>query len=240
MEVHPYKNSNVSKKQQVATMFDNIAWRYDFLNHFFSLGIDKIWRKKAIRFVKKENPNSILDVATGTGDFAIAALKALPNQIVGIDISEGMLEIARKKIAKKKYNTKISFQNADAENIPFDDNYFDAITVAFGVRNFENLESGLHEMLRVLSVGGMAVVLEFSMPQNWFVKVFYNFYFLYIIPFFGKIFSKDAHAYNYLPESVKAFPYGKDFLSIMQKCGFRNVKSNSLCFGIASLYFGYK
>jgi demethylmenaquinone methyltransferase / 2-methoxy-6-polyprenyl-1,4-benzoquinol methylase len=240
MAVTPYKDENSGKKEQVATMFNNIAHKYDFLNHVLSLGIDIVWRKKAIKLLKKENPKQMLDIATGTGDFAIEALALNPDKIIGIDISEGMLEFGRKKMISKNFQDKIELMSGDSENIPFENNRFDAITVAFGVRNFENLEKGLLEMNRVLKPGGTAVVLEFSKPKSFPIKQLYNFYFTQILPGIGKIVSKDNAAYTYLPESVNAFPDGKDFLKIYSKCGFKDVKHISLMFGIASIYTGKK
>lgn len=237
--VKPY-NETDSKKQQVEQMFDNIAPKYDFLNHFLSLGIDKLWRKKAIRFLKSVQPKQILDVASGTGDFAIAAMKINPKRIEAIDISEKMLDVAQQKIKKKGLEQIIQTKVADAESIPFSDNEFDALTVAFGVRNFENLEKGLNEMNRVLNKEAVAVILEFSMPKNRVIKALYNFYFSFILPFWGRIISKDASAYTYLPESVKAFPEREDFIDIMEKVGFKNCTFKPLSFGIACLYLGYK
>jgi demethylmenaquinone methyltransferase / 2-methoxy-6-polyprenyl-1,4-benzoquinol methylase len=240
MSVTPYKNQSAGKKEQVATMFNNIAHRYDFLNHALSLGIDILWRKKAIRLLKKDNPKRILDIATGTGDFAIEALSLNPEKVVGLDISEGMLEVGRKKLKNKNLQGKIELITGDSEAIPFENNSFDAITVGFGVRNFENLEKGLMEMSRVLSTNGKAVIIEVSQPKKFPVKQVYNLYFSYILPLIGKIISKDNAAYTYLPESVKAFPDGEDFLKIFRKCGFTEVKYHPLMFGIASLYIGKK
>ncbi|MFZ5553808.1 MAG: bifunctional demethylmenaquinone methyltransferase/2-methoxy-6-polyprenyl-1,4-benzoquinol methylase UbiE [Bacteroidota bacterium] len=238
-QVKPY-NENESKKKQVAEMFDNISKRYDFLNHLLSLGIDKGWRRKAIRILKDEEIHSLLDIATGTGDFAIAALKLHPEKIVGLDISAGMLEKGREKLKKKKADHIISMQQGDSEHIPFDDHSFDAITVGFGVRNFENLEKGLAEMLRVLRPGKMAVILEFSKPKKFPVKQTFNFYSKHIIPVIGKTVSKDKAAYTYLPESVAAFPEGKDFLDILEKVGYRDVKAKPVSGGIATIYYGRK
>ena len=237
--VKPYEN-NESKKKQVEQMFDNIAPKYDFLNHFLSLGIDKIWRKKAIRFLKQFQPKRMLDVASGTGDFAIAAAKLNPARIDAIDLSENMLEIAKKKIQKKGLNNLIYTRIADAESIPYENETFDAITVAFGVRNFEDLKMGLSEMNRVLNKEAVAVIIEFSMPENFLVKGFYNFYFSYILPFWGRIISKDKFAYTYLPQSVKAFPERHGFIKIMEDCGYKNCSFKTLSLGIACLYIGYK
>jgi len=239
--ITPYQDEQVAKKQQVADMFNNIAKTYDFLNHFLSLGIDIIWRKKAINELKKDKPALILDVATGTGDFAFEALSILkPEKIIGVDISQGMLDIARQKITKRKLGDRFEVKLGDSEKLPFGDAGFDAVTVAYGVRNFENLETGLADMLRVLKPGGKAVILEFSKPRAFPVKQLYNFYFNYITPGIGKIFSKDARAYAYLPESVAAFPDGKRFVALMDKVGFKNTKNRPLAFGICSIYTGVK
>jgi demethylmenaquinone methyltransferase/2-methoxy-6-polyprenyl-1,4-benzoquinol methylase len=239
--ITPYQNKQVAKKQQVADMFNNISKTYDFLNHFMSLGIDIIWRKLAINELKDLKPKLILDVATGTGDFAFEALSILkPDKIIGVDISQGMLDIAQKKIDKRKLNNKFSIKLGDSELLPFDTDKFDAVTVAYGVRNFENLEIGLADMQRVLKPGGKAVVLEFSKPKGFPIKQLYNFYFNYITPGIGKLFSKDARAYSYLPESVAAFPDGKDFVALMDKVGFKHTKSRPLAFGICSIYTGIK
>jgi demethylmenaquinone methyltransferase / 2-methoxy-6-polyprenyl-1,4-benzoquinol methylase len=239
MEVVPYKEA-LSKKDQVAKMFNNISRRYDLLNQLLSLGIDKSWRKKAIRTLRELQPQQILDVATGTGEFALEALQLNPVKIIGIDISDGMLEIGRKKISSKNLESKIELVRGDSENIPFEENKFDAVTVAFGVRNFENLRSGLSEILRVLRPGGMVVVLEFSKPSKFPFKQVYNFYFRHILPKIGSIVSSDKSAYTYLPKSVEAFPDGEDFLHILQDIGFKNTRCNSLTFGISSIYIGTK
>lgn len=239
--ITPYRSQNVTKKEQVATMFNNISGTYDFLNHFLSLGIDILWRKKAIRELKSLNPKSILDVATGTGDFAFEAIKILkPLQVTGVDISAGMLEVAKKKIKERKLEHIFSVSLGDSEMLPFEENAFDAITVAYGVRNYENLEKGLADMYRVLKPGGKIVILEFSKPQQFPVKQLYNFYFKHITPFFGKVFSKDARAYEYLPESVAAFPDGKAFTILMERVGFSTTKQITLTFGISSIYTGIK
>ncbi len=239
--VTPYKNQQVTKKEQVATMFNNISKTYDFLNHFMSLGIDIIWRKMAIKELLKEKPQIILDVATGTGDFAFEALEILKTKkIVGVDISEGMLAIAKEKIIKRKKSDVFEVKLGDSEKLLFDNDSFDAITVAYGVRNFENLEKGIADMLRVLKPGGKAVILEFSKPKVFPVKQLYNFYFHYVTPSIGKVFSKDASAYSYLPESVNAFPDGKRFTDLMDKVGYKNTKCRPLAFGICSIYTGVK
>jgi len=239
--ITPYQSETATKKEQVAEMFNNISGTYDFLNHFLSLGIDILWRKKAIKELKAIKPRIMLDVATGTGDFAFEALKILqPERIIGVDISEGMLSVARKKILERNLGDKFSVQIGDSEKLLFDDNHFDAITVAYGVRNYENLEQGLSDMLRVLKPGGKIVILEFSKPQHFPIKQTYNFYFKYITPFFGRLFSKDAKAYTYLPESVAAFPDGKTFTTLMEKVGFTQTKHISLTFGISAIYTGIK
>lgn len=240
MTVVPYKEKEGSKKTQVAEMFNNISRRYDFLNHFLSLGIDIIWRKKAIRELKAHQPKLILDIATGTGDFAIEALALKPEKVIGVDISEGMLEVGRKKIARRNLQNKIDLRMGDSEKLLFDDNTFDAVIVAFGVRNFENLEKGLADMFRVLKPGGKVVVLEFSTPVRFPMKQLYSFYFKYILPGIGRFISKDKAAYTYLPESVKAFPNGPFFTSILNKVGFKKTICKPLTFGICSIYTGIK
>src|SRR6478735_1190646 len=240
MAVVPYKNASENKKTQVAQMFNSIAGKYDFLNHFLSAGVDIYWRKKAIGLLKKSAPKQILDIATGTGDFAIEALNVNPDKITGIDISEGMLAVGREKLIKKGLSGKIELLSGDSENLQFEANKFDAVTAAFGVRNFENLEKGLSEMNRVLKPGGRVVILEFSKPTAFPMKQAYNFYFKNILPVFGKMISKDQAAYTYLPESVQAFPDGKAFLNILEKVGFKNTQWQSLTFGICSIYTGIK
>ena len=240
IEIKPYNQVDKSKKQEVAEMFDNISARYDFLNHFLSLGIDKIWRRKAIKQLRSIPVKKIIDIATGTGDFAIAALKLNPEEVIGLDISAGMLAVGEQKMIKNKVDSIIKMQLGDSENIPYDSNYFDALTVGFGVRNFENLELGLTEMLRVLKPGGKAVILEFSKPKRFPIKQIFGFYSRYFIPFFGKRISKDAKAYSYLPESVAAFPEGKDFEDILRKIGYKNIESTLVSGGIATIYAGIK
>ena len=240
-QVTPYTNSKATKKEQVADMFNNISGTYDFLNHFMSLGIDVIWRKMAIRELLNERPQYILDVATGTGDLAFEALRILkPEKIIGVDISKGMLEVARQKINKRQLQDVFEVRLGDSEKLLFEDNTFDAITVAYGVRNFEDLNKGLSDMLRVLKPGGKVVILEFSKPKVFPVKQGYNFYFKYITPTIGRLFSKDSSAYTYLPESVAAFPDGKEFTARMVQSGFRNTKARPLAFGICSIYTGFK
>ena len=241
-KITPYTTpDNEPKKKQVKRMFDNIAHKYDFLNHFFSLGIDILWRKKCIRILRKENPSTIIDMATGTGDFAIEAIRmGLDAHVTGIDLSQGMLDVGIEKIKSRGYQEKITMQQGDSENLPINDNSFDAYTVGFGVRNFENLNKGLSEMHRVLNSGGITIILEFSKPKIFPIKQLFGFYFKYIMPFFGKLLSKDSSAYTYLPESVKAFPEGDDFLNEMEKVGFKNLRQKKLTGGIASIYIGYK
>ena len=222
-------------------MFNNIARRYDFLNHFLSLGIDKIWRRKAIKMLKGISSNPIiLDVASGTGDLAIAALKLNPKQIIGIDISEEMLRFGIEKIKRKNLDQIIELKKGDSENLEFENEYFDGITVAFGVRNFENLSKGLSEMYRVLKPEGQVAILEFSKPKSFPIKQLYNFYFKSVLPFIGKIVSKDNSAYTYLPESVNQFPERKLFINEMEKVGFENCNCSQLSFGIASIYSAKK
>jgi demethylmenaquinone methyltransferase/2-methoxy-6-polyprenyl-1,4-benzoquinol methylase len=240
MTVVPYKEEKASKKEQVAKMFDNISHRYDFLNHFLSLGIDKGWRRKAIRLLSTIQPKTILDVATGTGDFAIQALSLQPEKVTGIDISEGMLAVGRKKIEAKKLEKWVELKSGDSENIPFEENNFDAVTVAFGVRNFENLEKGLAEIYRVIKPGGMVVVLEFSRPRTFPFRQVYSFYFKFILPKIGRFISSDKAAYTYLPASVEAFPDGEAFLERLRTAGFKNTKCSTLTFGVSSIYSGTK
>ena len=238
--VKPYGNADRTKKEEVAEMFNNISKRYDFLNHFLSLGIDKIWRRKAVKELREIKPKRILDIATGTGDFALATLKVMPDEVIGMDISEGMLDVGKVKMVKKKVDHIVSMQLGDSENLPFEDDYFDAVTVGFGVRNFENLEKGLSEMLRVIRPEGKAIILEFSKPKNFPIKQVFGFYSKYVIPFFGKNISKDEKAYAYLPESVQAFPEGEEFKSILKKVGYSKVESKLVSGGIATIYIGRK
>jgi len=234
-EVKPYQDEG-SKKEQVAQMFDNISERYDFLNHILSLNIDKSWRKKVVKKIAQANAKRVLDVATGTADLAIALTKAHPDEVVGIDISNGMLDVGRQKIKKKDLTHIISLEQADSENLPFGNDVFDAVTVAFGVRNFENLEKGLAEIKRVLKPGGKLLVLEFSQPAAFPFKQVYRFYFKNILPGLGKMVSKDASAYTYLPASVDAFPYGQDFNDILHKVGYSKAEFQPVTFGVASIY----
>ncbi|HRH59913.1 MAG TPA: bifunctional demethylmenaquinone methyltransferase/2-methoxy-6-polyprenyl-1,4-benzoquinol methylase UbiE [Chitinophagaceae bacterium] len=240
-DVVPYAGSGQNKKTQVAEMFNNISGRYDFMNRFLSAGIDKSWRKKALAELKELHPKKILDVATGTADVAIMAQKILhPEKITGIDISEGMLAHGRKKIEQLKLQDMIELQTGDSETIKQPDNSFDAVTVAFGVRNFENLEKGLREMHRVLRAGGKLVVLEFSRPKQKSFKAFCNFYMKIVAPKAGRMFTGDENAYTYLNNSVQAFPEREEFLSIMQQSGFSNVYYKPLSLGICCIYCGSK
>jgi demethylmenaquinone methyltransferase/2-methoxy-6-polyprenyl-1,4-benzoquinol methylase len=239
-DIKPYVKKDLGKKEQVALMFDNISPKYDLLNHLLSLGIDIQWRKKAINLLKSSNPKTILDVATGTGDFAIQSLSLNPEKIVGVDISEGMLEIGKEKVKKKNLGHIITLEKGDSENLQFQDNNFDAVIVAFGVRNFENMEIGLENMFRVLKKDGKVIILEFSKPTAFPFKQIYNFYFKSILPIIGNVISKDNSAYKYLPESVQAFPQGSIFLDILNKTGFKTTECIPLTFGICSIYTGIK
>jgi len=239
-KIVPDNASNLSKKAQVADMFNNIAARYDFLNHFLSMGIDKGWRKKAIAEAGAINPKKILDVATGTGDMAIAASALKPIQITGVDIADRMLEVGRKKISEQHLQQLITLQTGDSELMPFETGEYDVVMCAYGVRNFENLEKGLTEMNRVIRSGGKVVILEFSHPTAFPVKQLYKFYFKYILPTLGKMVSKHDTAYTYLPESVMAFPEGKKFCEILTQCGFKDAKARPLTFGITTLYTAFK
>lgn len=234
-KVTPY-NTGAAKKEEVEQMFDNIAFRYDFLNSLLSLGIHKGWRKKCVKKLEPIQPKAILDVATGTGDFAIACAKLNPTKITGVDISEGMMKFGREKLKKLNLDKLITLEKGDAETLAFEDNSYDAIVVGFGVRNFENLEKGLINLQRILKPGGKIIILEFSYPRRFPVKQFYNFYFSYVTPFIGKLFSKDSRAYSYLPESVKAFPDNENFTAILTKCGFKNANFESVSLGIAAIY----
>jgi demethylmenaquinone methyltransferase/2-methoxy-6-polyprenyl-1,4-benzoquinol methylase len=240
MAAVPYKNSNLGKKGQVEEMFDHISHRYDLLNHLLSANIDKLWRKKAIKMLHAFHPGSILDIATGTADFAIASAKLKPEKIVGIDLSEGMLKVGRQKIEKKGLSHLIELQKADSEALPFDDFTFDSAIVGFGVRNFENLEKGLSEIYRVLRPGGVFIVLEFSLPKNKVFRQLYFFYFTKILPWLGKLVSKNNRAYTYLPESVREFPDGDSFVRILEKTGFENCRWIAQTMGIATIYESQK
>lgn len=237
----PYKSKDGGKKEQVADMFNNISKTYDLLNRVMTMGIDTVWRKKAIRSLKNIHPQLILDVATGTGDFAIESIRILnPKKIIGVDISQGMLNVAQEKIEKKGLQDRFEVQLGDSEKLQFEDNTFDAVTVAFGVRNFENLEQGLADIYRVLKPGGKAVVLELSNPTAFPIKQFYHFYFHKLTPAIGKLISKDASAYSYLPESVAKFPDGDRFAKITSKVGFKETKVRPQTFGFCTIYEAIK
>ncbi len=239
-KITPYKDNTRSKKEQVTEMFDTISGNYDGLNRVISFGIDIKWRKKVVKLVGKTNPKRILDVATGTGDLAINLSKTGASEIIGLDISAGMLKVGKDKIKAKKLDTIISMVQGDSENLPYDENYFDAITVAFGVRNFENLEKGLSEIFRVLKPGGIFIVLETSIPTKTPFKQGYKFYSTKILPVIGRIFSKDRSAYSYLSESAAAFPYGEAFNNILKKIGFIDVEDKPQTFGVATIYTATK
>lgn len=236
LKVKPYKNSTLGKKEQVTKMFDTISGDYDGLNRVISFGIDIKWRKKVVKIVKESNPNTVLDIATGTGDLAINLAETNASKIVGLDISSGMLEIGKEKIKKKGLHSKIDMILGDSENMPFEDNAFDAITVAFGIRNFETLENGLKEIYRVLKPNGTFVILETSIPTKTPYKQGYKFYTRYILPLIGKLFSKDRSAYKYLCESASVFPYGEALNNILRKIGFINVEDFPQTFGVATIY----
>lgn len=240
MQVTPYKDSENQKKQQVEQMFDNIAPKYDFLNHFLSFGIDKLWRRKAIRILSTYNHQTILDVASGTGDFAIEASKLKPSKIIGFDLSEQMLNVGREKVKRLGLDHLIEFRKGDSESMPFTDSQFDAIIVGFGVRNFENLDAGLSEFYRVLKPSGVVVILEFSKPKYFPMKQLYRLYSFGFLPFIGKLISKDKAAYSYLPESVMAFPDDQKFLSILRNIGFVSASQKRLSFGISTIYIAQK
>ncbi|MCQ2230128.1 MAG: bifunctional demethylmenaquinone methyltransferase/2-methoxy-6-polyprenyl-1,4-benzoquinol methylase UbiE [Bacteroidales bacterium] len=239
-EVKPYNDDNESKKGEVRSMFNNIAPKYDLLNHLLSFGIDKLWRKRAIKTIEAIKPTHIIDVATGTGDFAIKAHDMLKCKVTGTDLSAGMLEVAKQKVADKGLSDMISLQEADSEQLPFGDNTFDAVTVAFGVRNYENLDKGLTEMARVIKPGARMVILEFSKPRVFPFKQIYTFYFKHILPMMGGAISHDKKAYEYLPQSVLAFPDGEEFEAHMKVAGIEPVERISQTFGIATIYVGEK
>ncbi len=238
--ITPYKDSPLSKKEQVASMFDTISGNYDNLNRVISFGTDVKWRKKVLQIVTQTNPKTILDIATGTGDLAILMAQTNAKKIIGLDISAGMLEVGKKKIMDKNLNHVIEMVLGDSENMPFENNYFDAITVAFGVRNFENLEKGLSEILRVLKPNGVFVILETSVPEKFPYKQGYTFYSKNILPIIGRLFSKDTVAYGYLSESAAAFPYGKALNNILNKIGFIDVVAMPQTFGVATIYSASK
>lgn len=239
-KITPYKDSTLGKKQQIAKMFDAISNEYDGLNRIISFGIDIKWRNKVVQIVADAQPKNILDIATGTGDLAINLTRTNASQIIGLDISEGMLDVGRQKILKKELHETIDMVVGDSENLPFDDNAFDAITVAFGVRNFENLEIGLAEILRVLKPGGIVVVLETSVPTKFPFKQGYYLHTRVVLPLIGKLFSNDKSAYSYLSESASKFPYGTAFNNILTKTGFINTKALPQTFGVATIYTATK
>src|SRR5690554_517633 len=239
-DITPYGGTQSDKKGEVAQMFNNISARYDFLNILLSMGIDRIWRRKLAKEIKQHQPINILDVATGTGDLAVALVRTKAKKIVGVDISEGMLEVGKKKIAQLNLEKTIELQVGDSEQLAFEDESFNAVTVAFGVRNFQNLEKGLSEIYRVLKPQAPLAILEFSKPTNWFYRRIYFFYFNNVLPFVGRMISKDARAYSYLPESVHAFPDGLKFKQILKNVGFKKVKLKKLTFGICTLYVAIK
>ena len=235
--VVPFRDSKLAKKEQIEEMFDKIAFRYDFLNHFLSMGIDRSWRRKALGFLAPGKPRHLLDVATGTADVAVMAARILkPARITGVDLSEKMLDIGRRKIRELQLPVPIELLKADSEALPFEDRSFDAISVAFGVRNFEHLDLGLSEMLRVLKPGGRLVILEFSRPTAFPVRQLFEAYFRYITPYIGKWFARSKEAYAYLPESVQAFPQGSQMTDILTKIGYSDALCKPLTFGICSIY----
>ena len=236
MQVVPSSTSTDGKKAQVENMFDDIAPRYDLLNRILSLRIDTLWRKRVRKLLAPHQPKKVLDIATGTGDLAIELAKLQPEEIIGLDLSAEMISYGIKKVENKNLNHLISFQKGDSENLPFNDNQFDAITVAFGVRNFENLEKGLSEIYRVLKPEKQFVILEFSKVKAFPFKQLYHFYFRYITPTIGKLLSKNKEAYSYLPNSVAVFPEGEEMCLILEKIGFKKVVCKSLTFGVASIY----
>lgn len=239
-KIKPYKNSDLGKKEQVTKMFDTISKEYDGLNRVISFGIDISWRKKVVEIIGASNPKNILDIATGTGDLAINLTKTTASKITGLDISEGMLNVGKDKIKKLGLTNQIEMILGDSEKIPFEDNFFDAITVAFGVRNFENLEKGLSEIHRVLKPSGTFVVLETSVPTKSPFKQGYSIYTKYIMPTIGNIFSKDKSAYKYLSESAASFPFGHAFNNILSKIGFIDIENKPQTFGVASIYIAKK
>lgn len=239
-KITPYKDSELNKKKQVEKMFDTISTNYDGLNRVISFGIDVKWRKKVVSLVGNTNPSSVLDIATGTGDLAINLIKTGATKIVGLDLSEGMLAVGRKKISDKGLSGQIEMVQGDSEALPFEDNSFGAITVAFGVRNFEDLEKGLSEIYRVLKPGGIFVILETSVPTKFPFKQGYHFYTKNLLPIIGKLFSKDKVAYSYLSESAAAFPYGENFNNILRNIGFTTVEDKPQTMGVATIYTASK
>jgi demethylmenaquinone methyltransferase/2-methoxy-6-polyprenyl-1,4-benzoquinol methylase len=238
--VTPYQNKDVEKKEQVAQMFDTIANRYDALNSVLSLGIHKAWRKKCVAILAETKPALILDVATGTADFAIECSSINPKKIIGVDISEGMMKFGREKISHLNLSQTIELTYGNAETLTYNDNEFDAIVVGFGVRNFQNLEKGLTNLYRILKPGGQLIILEFSYPTNLFVKAFYTFYLSVITPLIGRLFSKDKRAYSYLAESVKAFPHNQSFVDVLNKNNYQTTYFKKVCFGVAAIYVAKK
>ncbi|SKB69185.1 bifunctional demethylmenaquinone methyltransferase/2-methoxy-6-polyprenyl-1,4-benzoquinol methylase UbiE [Maribacter arcticus] len=239
-KVTPYKDSDLGKKEQVTKMFDTISKNYDGLNRVISFGIDIKWRKKVVEILKKEQPESILDIATGTGDLAIALVNTGAKKIIGLDISPGMLAVGKDKVKDKNLNNIIEMVVGDSENLVFDDNSFDAVTVSFGVRNFETLETGMAEILRVLKPNGSLVILETSVPTKTPYKQGYKFYTKNILPLIGKMFSEDNSAYGYLSESASVFPHGENFNNILREIGFIDVTNKPQTFGVASIYIAKK
>ncbi len=239
-KVVPYSDSQATKKEQVALMFDNISSKYDFLNRFLSLGVDKYWRRKVVKILKSLKPDNVLDIATGTGDLAISIAKIKPKKIVGVDISKGMLSLGVKKVQRKGLDNIIDLKYGDSENLPFETESFSAVTVAFGVRNFENLEKGISEIFRVLKREGKVIILEFSNSNSSIMRKLFNFYFKKILPKVGKIVSKDKSAYTYLPDSVESFPSGKVFAEVLEKQGFKLITWQSFTFGVSTIYVGSK
>lgn len=237
--VKPYDKEG-SKKEQVAKMFNTIAPRYDLLNRLLSFGIDRIWRKKLVKAVRAQKPSNIVDLATGTGDVAMALTKIQDVPITGLDIAKDMLALAKRKSRNHNLQDRIEWIHGDGEHLPFDDNSYDSATIAFGIRNYENLEKGLEEMLRILTPAGQVYILEFSKPSGGLFKQLFRFYFKFILPGIGRLISRDPSAYTYLPESVDAFPDGEDFLTIMRSAGFTSTTAKPLTFGVATLYNGQK
>lgn len=239
--INPYQGDKREKSQQVRAMFDNIAPAYDFMNRAMTFGIDKLWRRKAVRLIENSRPARILDVASGTGDLAIMLAHRIPSvSVLGVDISEGMLDIGRKKVVEAGLEQRVSFESADCLSLPFRDDSFDCVSVAYGVRNFQNLLAGYREMYRVLRPGGMLCVIELSTPDSLFVRPFYRFYTKCIIPAVGRLVSKDVRAYSYLPESIAAVPKGDNMLEIISEAGFREARFRPLTFGVCTIYTAFK
>ncbi|WP_282162973.1 bifunctional demethylmenaquinone methyltransferase/2-methoxy-6-polyprenyl-1,4-benzoquinol methylase UbiE [Ulvibacterium marinum] len=239
-KITPYSDSGSGKKEQVTQMFDTISKNYDGLNRVISFGLDIKWRKRVVKILLKKKPVQILDIATGTGDLAISLVKTGATKIIGLDISQGMLEVGKKKVIAKNLGSTVEMIIGDSENLPFPENTFDAVTVAFGVRNFETLEKGLREIHRVLRPSGTFVVLETAVPSKTPFKQGYHFYCKYMLPAIGKLFSKDKSAYSYLSKSASVFPHGTDFNNILRKTGFIDVANKPQTFGVASIYVATK